>query len=701
MLEPLLTPSSVAVVGASRSPGKVGHAVVDNLIKGGFEGPIVPINPHADEVLGLKCYPDIGAYGEPVELAVIVVPKPAVRPAIEGALKAGVKAFITITAGFREVGEEGAALEREIVRVCRSRNVPMLGPNSLGLLNTHHKMNASFATQLPKTGSISIVSQSGALCTAILDWAAGHHLGLGKLVSIGNKADLSEIDFLEALAEDDQTSVIVLYLESIGSGEEFIRVAEAASSKKPVLILKTGTTEAGAKAASSHTGSLAGADIAYGAAFRRAGVVRAATFESLLDYARAFAVQPLPKGNRVAIVTNAGGPGIMAADGAEEAGMTVGTLGGGTVAALKQRLPAAASVSNPIDVLGDADPERYAMAVEAAQDDETVDAVVIIMAPQAMTRPADTARAVAARVRGEKPVLAVFMGGADIMPGRAELAASNLPDFTSPERAIAALKAMVDYEAWRRRPPRVVKRFPVNRRRVERIIARHLRMGRHHIGEVDGKDVLRAYDFTVPDGEAAFTAEQAVDVALRVGFPVAIKIVSPDIIHKSDVGGVRLNLANPEAVRDAYDLMMLRIGQRAPDAELEGVYVEHMCDAGREVIIGMSRDPQFGPMLMFGLGGIFVEVMKDVTFHLAPITADEAMQMLQGTRSFALLQGARGQTGVDVLGIAQALQRVSQLVTDFPQITELDINPLIVGRVGTESVAADARITLSDARAQP
>jgi len=419
----------------------------------------------------------------------------------------------------------------------------------------------------------------------------------------------------------------------------------------------------------------------------------------MFDYATAFAMQPLPKGDRVAIITNAGGPGIMAADAVENAGMQVSPLGGGAATALASKLPAAASVGNPIDVLGDADPERYVTAVDAAQDDPDIDAIVVILTPQAMTRPAETARAIAAASRGEKPVLASFMGGADVMPGRSELTLANLPDYPSPERAVAALRAMVDYAKWLDRPPRVITRFGVNRRRVERIIRRHLKVGQLQVGEAQAKAILDAYDFNVPPGQLAMSADQAVDVAERIGYPVAMKISSPDVIHKSDLGGVKLHLGSPEAVRDAFDLMMMRIPQRVPTARIDGVYLEAMVGRGREIILGMTRDPQFGPMLMFGLGGIFVEVMKDVTFHIAPITKEESLQMLRSTKSYALLKGVRGQASVDLDAIAEALQRISQLVTDFPQIAEMDINPFIVGTVGSESIAADARITLQEPEA--
>jgi len=697
-MKALLTPESIAVIGASKTPEKVGHEILANLVNSKFQGTLVPINPKSDELLGLKCYPDLATYGKKIDLSIIVIPSVFVRQAVEDSIAAGAGAVCVITAGFKEVGEEGAQKERELAELCARRDVRLLGPNCLGLLNTHHNMNASFAAHMPKPGGISVISQSGALCTAILDWAASRHMGLAKMISMGNKADLSETDFLEAFGDDPDTKVIVGYLESIGSGEEFMKTAQAVASKKPVVVLKSGVTNAGGKAASSHTGSLAGADVAYGAAFQRSGIIRAETFEQLFDYATAFAMQPLPKGNKVAIITNAGGPGIMAADAVELAGMEVCTLEGSYATALRDKLPPAASVGNPIDVLGDADPQRYVMAVEAARDDDSVDAIVVILTPQAMTKPAETARAIAASGGGKKPILVSFMGGADVMPGREELVASELPDYPSPERAVDALRAMVEYADWLKRPPRILRRFAVNRRRVERIIHRNIRVGTLQLGEAEAKAILRAYGFNVPPGRIAVDADEAVAYAERIGYPVAMKIASPDVIHKSDVGGVKLNLASASAVRDAFDLMMMRIQKKMPQADLTGVYLEAMCEKGREVILGMTRDPQFGPMLMFGLGGIFVEVMKDVTFHIAPITSDEAMQMLESTKSFALLKGARGQAAVDLLAIADALQRISQLVTDFPEIKEMDINPFMVGGIGSPSVAADARITLSPER---
>ena len=694
MLDALLSPKTVAVVGASRTPGKVGYEILANLISGGFKGTIVPVNPSGGEILGLNCCSDLKEYKGTIDHSVIAVPSKLVKAAVESSIQAGAKAITVITAGFKEVGKEGAALEKEIAKLCTDSGVRMLGPNCLGMINTEVSLNASFAKQMPKPGGISVVSQSGALCTAILDWAVSQDIGMAKLISMGNKADLDETNFISELANDSQTKVVAAYLESITHGDEFMKAAEIAAAHKPIVVLKVGTSNAGVKAASSHTGSLAGADMAYQAAFKRSGVIRAYNFESLFDCATAFAMQPIPKGNRVAIITNAGGPGIIAADASENAGLKVESMTPALADKLRAQLPAAASVGNPIDVLGDAAPERYADAVRAVEEDDNFDSMVVILTPQAMTDALGTARAIHDALSGKKPCVTSFMGGHDVAEARVELRKLSIPDYPAPDRAVYALRAMVDYAEWKNRPPRIVTRFPVNRHRVERVITRHMKTGRAEIGEIEAKEILQAYGFNVRPGRLARTADEAAAVAEQCGYPVVMKISSPDILHKSDFGGVKLNLSNGEQVRDAFDLMMLRVQRKAPNAQLDGVYVEQMAGRGREVILGMSRDPQFGPMLMFGLGGIFVEVMKDVTFYIAPLTHDEAMQMLMGTRSYALLKGVRGQAAADIAGIATGLQLISQLVTDFPQIQELDINPFMVGPTGTEPVVADARMAL-------
>ncbi len=694
-LDVFFRPRSVAVIGASRTPGKVGHDVLANLVSANFSGKIIPVNPEADTILGLACYPDLQAYGKEVDLGVVVVPREAAFEAVRECVEAGVQGIVVLSSGFREMGEEGHAIEKKIVELCRRQAVRLLGPNCLGVINTEADLNATFAGRYPEPGTISIFSQSGAVCAAMLDLCSARHLGVARMISIGNKADINEIDLLSWFATDDRTKVVIGYLEEISAGDAFVKAAEEVASIKPVVMLKSGTTAAGLKAAAAHTGVEAGVDSAYGAAFNRSGVVRADTFEALFDYAAALAFQPLPRGNRVLIITNAGGPGVMAADAVEKAGMQVAILENRTITLLREKLPRQSAVNNPIDVLGDADPERYVAALQAAQDDASVDAVLIIMTPQTMSRPAETALAIAGAQNGSKPVVASFLGGQDILPGRERLCAAGLPAYDSPERAVAALRAMYHYSLWKNRPPRQITHFRVNRRRVERIITRRQRTERLTVGEVKGKAILNAYGFKIPLGALAISQEEAVEIAERIGYPVALKIVSPNIIHKSDMGGIQLDLSSAVAVEDAYDLMSLKIRKRAPHAVIDGIYVEEMVARGLEVILGMNRDPQFGPMLMFGLGGIFVEVLKDVAFHLAPITESEAVQMLKSTRSYAMLEGKRGQQDVDVNAIAVGLQRISQLTTDFPQITELEINPFIVGDVGTEPIVADVHMTLA------
>lgn len=693
-LPALFSPGSVAVVGASRDPLTVGYRILSNLKAGNYRGAILPVHPHADALLGLKCFPSVLDYDGEIELSVIAVPPRRVVDAVRESVRKGVKAVAVITAGFREKGLEGARLEEEITRICRAKGVRLLGPNCLGIINTSLGLNASVAGTMPAGGGMSVFSQSSALCTAILDEAAARGIGLAKVAGIGNKADLTEVDFLLALARDSQTRVIVGYLEDIRCGDEFVAAAEEASSIKPVIIMKGGTTDAGRRAATSHTGVLAGADIAYGAAFLRSGIIRADDYESLIDCAAALSTQPLPSGKRVLIISNAGGPGTIAADAVGKAGLEVVSLAAHRREKLCRELPEGSVIADPVLVLGDAGPEEYAMAFRLAQKDEGVDAILLTLAPSAMRRPEETARALAGSSEGTKTVLAVYMGGGETMPGRRELLGLGLPDYDSPSRAVAVLRAMEEYQAWKRRPPRVVTRFRVNRRRVERIITRRQRAGRLQIEEARSKDILRAYGFRVPDGGLATSAEEAVELSERIGYPVAAKVHSPNIVHKSDLGGVKLNLNSRAEVGDAFDLMMLRMTQRAPSARIDGIYVEKMLPQGLEVIIGMNRDPQFGPMLMFGLGGIFVEVMKDVTFHLAPVTEEEATRMLTSTRSYEILRGAGGHRKVDLSAIAAGLQRISQLATDFPQIVELDINPFMVGEAGTDPFVVDARMTL-------
>jgi len=698
-LESFFNPKSVAIVGASRQKGKVGYEILSNMIEAGYKGKVFAVNPNADTIEGLKCFPDLQSIGQIPDLVIIVVPAGVVPVVMEQCATVGVKSVVVITAGFREVGTEGRQLEDQVIQIAKQAGIRVIGPNCLGVIVPANKLNASFGGDLPGTGAIGYLSQSGALLAAILDMANASGIGFSKLVSIGNKADVNELDIIKALATDADTKVIAGYLESISDGNDFVNQAERISHDKPILLMKSGGTEAGAKAASSHTGSLAGSEVAYECMFERAGVVRCGSIKEQFDYAQAFANQPLPAGPRVAVITNAGGPGIMAADAIERQGLAFAKLADKTISGLSSRLPAAANLHNPIDVLGDALADRYEFALSVVLDDASVDIVLVLLTPQAMTDATATAQAVVkiAHQKPKKPILACFLGATKIAEAIRILREGKIPQYDSPESAVATIKMMADYVRWRARPKRVVKLFGVNRRKVENIIERHLRQGIYEIGEVESKEILEAYGFVTPKGSIATTPDQAVNIAGQLGYPVVLKIWSPDILHKSDVGGVKLGLSSDQEVKDAFDLMMYRIPKKRPDAKILGVLVQEMCKKGREVILGMNRDPHFGPLMMFGMGGIMVEVLKDVAFYLAPLTAEEAKQMLMSTKTYQMLKGVRGQEGVDIEKIAEGLQRLSQLVTEFPQIQEMDINPYMVGPEGTTPIAVDARMSLTQA----
>jgi acetyl coenzyme A synthetase (ADP forming)-like protein len=695
-LESFFNPKSVAIVGASRQKGKVGYEILANMVEGGYAGKIYPINPNADSIEGLKCHPDLKSIGQTPDLVIVIVPAKFVAGVMEECAKIRVRSVIIITAGFKEVGPEGRELEEQVVRIARRAGIRFIGPNCLGVIAPSHKLNASFGGDLPTPGGIGYISQSGALLAAILDLANASGIGFSVLVSIGNKADVSELDIITALGSQKDTKVIAGYLESITDGDAFVREAEEISYKKPILLMKSGGTEAGARAASSHTGSLAGGEVAYESAFKRAGVIRCDSIKQQFDFAQAFANQPLPKGPRVAVITNAGGPGIMAADAIEQEGLTFAKLEEETRKKLMEGLPPAANVYNPIDVLGDALSDRYEFALNIVLDDPNVDSAIVLLTPQAMTQAKETADAIV-RIAGKKsgkPILACFLGAKKVEEGVRLLRQGNVPQYDSPESAVATVKVMTDHVRWRNRPKRVVRLFPVNRRKVESIVERHVRQGILDIGEAESKEILEAYGFATPKGSVATTAEQAANIAQQLGYPIVLKIWSPDILHKSDVGGVRVGLKSEQEVKDAFDLMMYRIPKKRPEAHILGVLVQEMVRSGKEVILGMHRDPRFGPLMMFGMGGIMVEVLKDVSFYLAPLTNEEAKQMLMNTKTYHILQGVRGQEGVDIEAIAEGLQRVSQLVTEFPQIKEMDINPYVVGVPGTTSIAVDARISL-------
>ncbi|MDP1809603.1 MAG: acetate--CoA ligase family protein [Actinomycetota bacterium] len=694
-LNPFFAPRAVAVVGAGREPEKVGRVIFDNLLAA-FGGPIYPVNPKAAEIEGHRCFPSIADIPGPVDLIVVAVPGRQVAGVIEDAGRRGVKAAIVISAGFKETGVEGARLEDELAKTAESYGMRLLGPNCLGLMDTSTGLNVSFAGALPRAGGIAFMSQSGALCTAILDWAKGAEVGFSKFVSLGNKADISEIDLLPVLADDPRTTVITTYLEGIKDGRGFMAAAAYASARKPVIVLKAGTTNAGARAVSSHTGTLAGSENVYNAAFRQSGVIRANTVEDIFDFAVGFSSQPLPKGRRLAIVTNAGGPGIMAADAVERQGMWLADFQPATVETLRAGLPAEANVYNPVDVLGDALADRYDRAIAAVLKDPHVDSAIVLLTPQAMTEIVQTAKELIkqARQAKAKPVFTCFMGQAEVGKGIKVLRQAGIPNFSFPERAVAIVRTMVDYTENRTGPTEEIPRFPVDRSRVEAAINES---GKHrNLIDAQALGVVEAYGIKVPRTELAHTAREALDIAAELKYPVVLKAVAPELLHKSDIGAIAAGIANDFELRRAYREILSNVDRFMPDAELWGVTVQEMVRGGSEVILGMNDDPQFGPLLMFGLGGIYVEVLKDVSFRLAPITPAEAKEMVEEIRSYPLLQGVRGGARADIEAIVDALLRLSQLVVDWPQIQELDINPLLVLPAGQGAVAADVRIMMSE-----
>lgn len=697
-LERFFDPRSIAIVGASREPGKVGYELFAAMQRANYEGALYPVNPKAEEIGGVRCYPSLKSIGSVPDLVVVAVSAKLVLQVIRDCADIGVRAVVIISSGFKETGAEGARLEQEILQVARASGIRIIGPNCIGIMVPSKKVNASFGGELPEAGNVGFFSQSGSLLAAFVDMARERGLGFSKLVSIGNKADVDELTMIRALGEDPDTHVIAGYLETISDGDAFIKQAERISRQKPILLLKAGFTEAGARAASSHTGRLAEAETAYECVFERAGVIRCESIKHQFYYVQAFAYEPCPAGPRVAVIANAGGAGIMATDAIEREKLELAQFTEQTIRRLEQseQMARAASIRNPIDLLGDALEDRYELALRVVLDDPNVDSVLVLLSPHAMTACAATAEAIVrvTREKPEKPVLACFLGSGRVAEALKILREGHIPQYDCPESAVRTLKVMTQYHSWRNRPKRVVKLFNVNRRKVERVIERHLRIGQMEVGEMETKEILEAYGFVTPAGGVAVTPEQAASIANQIGYPVVLKVWSPDIIHKTEVGGVKLNVHTEQEVMDVFDLMMYRIPKKVPHAHILGISVEQMCNTGREVILGMTRDPRFGPLMMFGMGGKLVEVLEDVAFYPAPLTAEEAKEMLVRTKTYDILRGTRGEEGVDIEAIAEALQRLSQLVTEFPQIKEMDINPFVVGREGVTPIAVDAMMTL-------
>lgn len=695
-LRPFFAPAGVALIGASDNPSKLSHGILKNMISYGYQGAVHPVNPKAKSILGLTCYPDIRQVPDPVDLAVIIIPAPAVPEALEACGERGIHAVIIISGGFKEVGPEGAALEKICLEIARKHHMRLIGPNCVGTLNLYTGLNTTFIQGVPARGGISFVSQSGAVGGGVIDYLRNKGVGFAAFASLGNEADITETDVIEYLATDPDTRVIAAYVESIRDGQRFLRIAREVTRQKPIILLKAGRTEAGARAVSSHTGSLAGANEAYRAAFIQSGVIEANTVAELFEIATALDTQPLPQGPRIAIVTNAGGPAALASDSLASHGLKLATLVEDTRQALRTHLNPAAQVDNPIDMLGGAEPHDYAFALNQALQDPNVDATLTILVPQALVDPAEVARQIAQVAQSAaKPVLTCFMGEHSVGQAREILRRAGIPMYTFPESAGYVLGAMQRYAKWHQRtwvePTRPEGCQP---EKVAAILSQFA--SRRVLGEAESRLVLDAYGVSLIPGALARNAEEAVEAAERLGFPVVMKVVSPQILHKSDVGGIRLNLKSPGEVREAFSEMMTRLQSLLPHADLEGVLIEAMAPAGHEVIIGMRRDPNFGPVMMFGLGGIYVELFRDVAFRVAPLTHDDALEMIFETRAGRLLSGFRNQPTADLEAILDAILRLSHLALDFPEIQEAEINPLLVRPKGGGAVALDCRILLEN-----
>ncbi|MHA2394051.1 MAG: acetate--CoA ligase family protein [Promethearchaeota archaeon] len=702
-------PKTIAIIGASDTPGKVGNTVTNN-IKNTFSGKIFPINPKADKICEIPSYKSILDVEEEIDIAIFVIPGKFVNKAAEECGKKKVKGLIVISAGFKEIGGEGVEREEELIRIGKKYKMRILGPNCLGLIGLNY--NGSFAAETPKKGGIAMISQSGAMLTGMMDYSMTQAFGFSCNISLGNKADLGAVDFIKFLAEDDNTSVILCYLESITDGKRFLEILPEATRKKPIVILKSGVSEAGARAASSHTGALAGADIAYDLAFDKCGVIRAKTIEDLFDYGEVFLYQPVPKENSFAIITNAGGPGIVATDAFEREDLKFAGFSEPILHALRAKLPLEASIFNPIDIVGDATPDRYKYTIktvfginsEQNFGDITTEGALIIVTPQAQTEPTKVAELIhdiSSNHLDEKPIVCSFIGGKNIAKGKEFLKQNHIPCYDFPDRAAHSLRTLTKRRNYLNSIPLSdlkIPSFKVKQKRVKEIFSNVKQDGRTVLLSYETSEVFDCYGIKSPTSRLAQTPRQAMNLLSEIGKSV-MKIVSPNIIHKTDVGGILLNIETEQDAFEAFIQIVNNAKKFGPqNAKIYGVEVQEMIDFKaeskvNEIIIGMSKDPQFGPLLMFGTGGIYANFMKDVAFALSyKFTKEDAKKLIESTKIYSLLQGVRGESSSDIEAILDVLLRLGQLVNDFPEIVELDINPLLAFLKGYSAV--DIKITI-------
>ena len=700
-LKPFFSPQGIAIVGASLDPSKLGFGLVRNLVQSGYQGAIHLVNIKGNTLMGLPIYQHILQTPDPVDLGFLLIPAQAIPEAIEDCAKRGIKALIIGSGGFRETGKQGAELEQRCLHIARKNGVRLLGPNSIGLIDTHAPIDTTFLSPPgPTPGDIAFISHSGAICSAVIDWARGQGFGLSRLVSLGNQSDVTEADMLAPVAEDPYTRVIALYLEGVKDGRHFLEQAQSVSRDKPIVALKVGRYERSQAAVASHTGALAGMESAYNAAFHRAGVIRADTTEQLFDWARSLAWCPLPEGPSVAVLTNAGGPGVTAVDSLESKGLKLADLGPETHKALGGLLNPAASLSNPVDMLAAATPHQYASCLQILLADPAVNSVMVILPPPPMHTAGGIAKAIIPVIyTADKPVVVALMGESLIQEAVEHFRAARVPEYRFPERAAEALAVLHQRSKYLSRladiQVEVEPDFPgIHTDKVESILEKHDSAG--FLEEKDGFELVSAYGIPITRPQLARTAEEAAKIAAEIGYPVAMKISSPQITHKSDVGGVLLNLLSSQEVITGFGSLVEKTRSMRPDAEISGVHLQTMLSGGQDVIIGAIQDKQFGTLVMFGSGGIEVEKTKDVRFELAPISEREAEEMIAATWAGKKLAGFRSFAPADKGAVVDALLRLARLASDYPRIAEIEINPFNVQGPGTGAFAVDVRVRVDD-----
>ncbi len=697
-LDGIFRPRSVAVIGASSTKLTIGRQILHNLIQGEFQGKVFPVNPHADVIHSIKAYPSVLDIPDPVDLALVIVPREHVAKVVEECGKKGVKGVVVISAGFKEAGAKGREMEQKVLAIVRKYGMRMIGPNCFGIVNTEPgvNLNGTFGKTFPKRGNVAFVSQSGALGEAIMVHAQEAHLGFSMFASIGNKADISGNDLLEYWANDPGTEIILMYIENFGNPRRFIKIARELSRTKPIVVVKSGRTAQGAKAASSHTGALAGLDVGADAFFEQTGVIRVDTVEQLFDVASALSHQPIPKGPRVMIATNAGGPAILATDSLISHGLETPQLSDATKKKLRAKLPPEVNFSNPLDLIAGAGPKEFESALKILKSDRRYDAIVPIFVPPITVDPSEVSQAITDGVKGgNKTVLSCFMGVRSGSEGVNVLKENGLPVYRFPDAIAKTLERLVWYNNWLERPRGSIHIHEVNSAKVRKIIKKAESKGQREIVGAEALEIVAAYGIDVAEYHEAASVTDVVSLADKLGYPLVMKINTPRILHKTDVGGVAVDLRTADEVRSAYESMEKKVARHSSDEDFS-VVLQKMIRGGVETVMGMTMDPTYGPLIMFGLGGVFVEVMKDVSFRVCPVSDVTAERMIESIKSYPLLAGFRGSKPVDKQALMSGLMRLSQIVNDFDDFSEIDINPFIASSRKGESCVVDARFLLRD-----